>query len=50
MILKENKVDDTKIFIDNKELSNQGLKIFECTNKNYYIVPTNFEYKQEYCK
>lgn len=42
--------ENTKIYTDDKILSNQGLKIFECNNKNYYIVPTNLEYKNEYCK
>jgi len=49
MKLKEIKDDNTKIYIDELEISNQGLQIFECENKNYYIVPKTLEYKDEYC-
>ena len=36
-----------KTYIDNSNISNQGLKILECKNKNYYIVPEKQEYNED---
>lgn len=39
-----------KTYIDNSNISNQGLKILECKNKNYYIVPEKQEYNESLCQ